>query len=99
MALLMTMNDLPLPEVEEIETGPRNQWHRDLLRQANENPVSHRNWETQAQAKSEPCHGYEFDCSGQNLNVKATVTNYCGQAGGSSGGGGQPGFNWPDNAI
>jgi hypothetical protein len=55
MALLKTMNDLPLPEVEEIETEPRNQWHQRLLEQANQPPVSNKHWPT------EPCRAYERD--------------------------------------
>ena len=55
MALLMTMNEIPLPEVEEISTEPRNQWHEQLLVQANQPPVSHKRWPT------EPCRAYECD--------------------------------------
>lgn len=61
MALLMTMNnEIPLPEVEEIEAEPRNQWHEQLLVQAGQPPVSHKHWPTQSQAIVEPCRGYDW---------------------------------------
>lgn len=61
MALLMTMeNDIPLPEVEELEQPkPRNQFHAQILAQANQPPVSQKNWETQSRPV-EPCRGYEW---------------------------------------
>ena len=57
MALLMTMeNEIPLPEVEELqEPKPRNQWHEQLLTQANQPPVNQKHWPT------EPCRAYERD--------------------------------------
>lgn len=60
MALLMTMNEIPLPEVEEIEDKPLSQWHLQLLEQANQPPVSHKHWPTQSQARVEPCRGYDW---------------------------------------
>ena len=39
------LNDLPLPDVEEIEQ-PLNQWHAQLMRQANSMPVSQKMWPT-----------------------------------------------------
>jgi len=61
MALLMTMeNNIPLPEVEELqEPKPRNQFHAQILAQANEPPVSHKHWPTQSRPV-EPCRGYDW---------------------------------------
>jgi len=60
MALLMTMNNLPLPEVEHLENPkPINQFHAKILRETDESPATHRNWQTQSQARVEPCRGYE----------------------------------------
>jgi hypothetical protein len=39
------VNDLPLPEVEWIDM-PINQWHAQLLKQANLEPVSQKVWPT-----------------------------------------------------
>jgi len=96
MALLMTMNDdlPPLPEVEELESPkPRNQWHQQILAQANEPPVSHKHWPTQSQAIVEPRRGYDFDSqktvkiTGFNIrDVKITVK-------------GGRGYDWPDNEV
>jgi len=60
MALLMTMeNNIPLPEVEELqEPKPRNQWHQQILAQANQSPVAHKFWDTQSRPV-EQCRGYE----------------------------------------
>jgi len=62
MALLMTMeNNIPLPEVEELHSPkPRNQWHEQLLVQANQPPLSHQLWPTKSQARVEPCRGYDW---------------------------------------
>jgi hypothetical protein len=63
MALLKTMSqpkDLPLPEVEELqEPKPRNQFHAQILDQANQPPVAHKFWETQSRPV-EPCRGYDW---------------------------------------
>lgn len=62
MALLMTMNDdradLKMPEVEHLENPkPVNQFHEQILAQANEPPVSQKHWPTQP---VEPFRGYEW---------------------------------------
>lgn len=61
MALLMTMeNNIPLPEVEELqEPKPRNQWHAQLLEQAGQPPIDHKFWHTQSRPV-EPCRGYDW---------------------------------------
>jgi len=46
------MNNLPLPEVEEIEQ-PRNQWHAQLIKQANSMPVSQKLWPTAPDKQSQ----------------------------------------------
>lgn len=54
------MNNLPLPEVEEIDDKPINQFHAQLLNGVSENALNHRNWEKQA--KSVPVHqGISYD--------------------------------------
>jgi hypothetical protein len=60
MALLMTMNELPLPEVEELEQPKLiNQFHKQILSQANQAPVAHKFWGTQSRPV-EPCRGYDW---------------------------------------
>jgi len=55
------MNNLPLPEVEHLENPkPVNQFHAQILAQANEPPVSQKHWPTQSQARVEPCRGYDW---------------------------------------
>jgi hypothetical protein len=58
-ALLMTMNnEITLPEAEELEPPkPRNQFHAQILAQANQAPIAHKFWETQSRPV-EPCRGY-----------------------------------------
>lgn len=51
--------NLPLPEVEEISEQPINQWHAQLLAQADNPPISHRNWESQSKPVS-PCRLYDW---------------------------------------
>lgn len=41
----MRNTDLPLIEVNEIPNEPVNQWHAQLLKQANELPVSQKFWD------------------------------------------------------
>lgn len=63
MALLITMSqpkDLPMPEVDELESPkPRNQWHQQILAQANQAPVAPKFWDTQSRPV-EPCRGYDW---------------------------------------
>jgi hypothetical protein len=51
--------DLKLPEVEHLENPmPINQFHANILRETDESPATHRNWQTQSRPV-EPCRGYE----------------------------------------
>jgi hypothetical protein len=50
MALQLTMS-------QPIEPKPRNQWHAQLLAQANQMPTSEKLWNQPV----EPCRGYEYD--------------------------------------
>jgi hypothetical protein len=50
----------PLPEVEHLENPkPVNQWHAQILAQANQAPVAQKFWETQSRLV-EPCRGYDW---------------------------------------
>lgn len=53
------MNNLPLPvpDMEKIEEGFRNQWHRQLLEQAEKQPATEKHWPTQP---VEQCRGYDW---------------------------------------
>ncbi len=57
----------PLPEVEELqEPKPRNQFHEQMLKQANEPAKSQRLW-TEQSKPIEPCRGY--DCPDNTIEV------------------------------